>query len=242
MHVGFKTDRGRSRELNEDNILVDAELGLFIVADGMGGHEDGELASSIAVLEIANHVRNIIDRGREDREVVEEAIIKANSEIIRSARPQVDEARMGSTVVLALIRGDRILISHVGDSRAYMIANGSLKQLTHDHTFVADLLREGSITIEEARNHKSRHGLYAALGVDDEIEFETSEWPFDDQSCLLLCSDGLTEMLPDDRIAAIINRSEDPQEACSLLVEEANQMGGTDNISVIIIRRTDPHS
>ncbi len=241
MEVGFKTDVGRSRALNEDNILVDAELGLFIVADGMGGHDAGELASSIAVVEIANHIRSRIGAEKETGGIVEEAIIKANTEIIRSAPIRVDEAEMGTTVVLALIRGSRVLISHMGDSRAYMIANGAMTQLTNDHTFVADWLREGSITVDEARTHESRHGLYAALGVDDEIEVETVEWPWDAHSCLLLCSDGLTDMLPDDRIAAIVNGSNEPQQACDLLVREANERGGTDNISVIIVTQTPVH-
>jgi serine/threonine protein phosphatase PrpC len=241
LKVGFKTDLGRSRALNEDNLLVDLELGLFVVADGLGGHDAGELASSIAVAEIASHVREQISQGEETRRVVEQAIIKANAEIRKSGPTGLDEAEMGSTVVLALLRGNRALISHVGDSRAYMITNGAMKQLTHDHTFVADWVRQGSITVEEARTHESRHGLYAALGVEDGIEPETAEWPWDPDSCLLLCSDGLTDMLTDDGIAAIVNGSASPQQACDLLVEAANEMGGTDNISVIIVRQTDKH-
>jgi PPM family protein phosphatase len=239
VEVGFKTDLGLCRTVNEDNLLIDRELGLFIVADGMGGHQDGELASSIAVVEITNNIRDQIGRGKETREVVEEAIINANAEIIRSTRRQVDEAEMGTTVVLALIRGNRVFVAHVGDSRAYVITNGAMKQLTHDHTFVADWLREGSITIEEARTHEARHGLYAALGVEDRIEPDAAEWPWDNCSCLLLCSDGLTDMLPDAQIMGIVNRSDNPQEACDLLVEAANEMGGSDNISVIIVRQTD---
>jgi protein phosphatase len=241
VEVGFKTDLGRSRVLNEDNLLVDMELGLFVVADGLGGHEAGELASSIAVVEIANHIRNQIGKGKENKVVIEEAIIKANAEIRKSGPDKVELAEMGTTVVLALLRGNGALISHVGDSRAYMFSNGAMKQLTHDHTFVADWLREGRITVEEARTHESRHGLYAALGVEDGIEPETAEWPWDPDSCLLLCSDGLTDMLTDDGITAIVNRSDSPQQACDLLVEAANEMGGTDNISVIIVRQTDKH-
>jgi PPM family protein phosphatase len=241
VELGFKTDLGRSRVVNEDNLLVDLELGLFIVADGLGGHEAGELASSIAVVEIASHVREQISQGKETRQVVEEAIIKANAEIRKSSPTGLDEAEMGTTVVLALLSGNRALISHVGDSRAYMITNTAMKQLTHDHSFVADWVRQGSITAEEARTHESRHGLYAALGVEDEIEPETAEWPWDLDSCLLLCSDGLTDMLTDDGIVAIVNASDSPQQACDLLVEAANEMGGTDNISVIIVRQTDKH-
>jgi PPM family protein phosphatase len=241
VEVGFKTDLGRNRALNEDNLLVDAELGLFIVADGLGGHGAGELASSIAVMEISNHIRNQIVQGQETNVVIDEAIIKANAEIRKSGLDNIDYAEMGTTVVLALLSGNRALISHVGDSRAYMITNGAMKQLTNDHTFVADWLREGSITVEEARTHDARHGLYAALGVEDGIEPETAEWPWDNCSSLLLCSDGLTEMVPEDQIEAIVNCSDTPQQACDLLVEAANEMGGTDNISVIIVRQADKH-
>ncbi len=241
MEVGFKTDLGRSRALNEDNLLVDLELGLFVVADGLGGHKAGELASSIAVAQIASHVREQIGHGKETNVVIEEAIIKANAEIRRSGPTDLHEAEMGSTVVLALLRGNRALISHVGDSRAYMITNGAMRQLTDDHSFVADWVREGVITVEEARTHEARHGLYAALGVEDGVEPETAEWPWDNCSCLLLCSDGLTDMVPEDQIEAIVNRSDTPQQACDRLVEAANEMGGTDNISVIIVRQTDKH-
>jgi len=237
MEIGFRTDLGRIRDVNEDNLLVDSELGLFIVADGLGGHEAGELASSIAVVEIANHIRRQIGQGNEARAAVEEAIVKAHEEILKSGSDHSDTLEMGTTVVLALVKGDRVLISHVGDSRAYMIANSVIKQLTHDHTFVEDWLRTGRITVEEARNHRSRHGIYSALGIDDEIETETTEWPWESGSSLLLCSDGLTDMVADDRIEAIINGWEDPQQACDRLVEEANEMGGADNISVIVVRR-----
>jgi PPM family protein phosphatase len=237
MEVGFKTDRGLYRANNEDNILVDPELGLFIVADGMGGHKAGKLASSIAVVEISRHIRNRIGWSGEASVVIQEAITRANAEILGRSSPLVEEADMGSTVVLALMKENSVHIAHVGDSRAYMISNGDMRQLTNNHTFVADAVREGWITIGEARSHEARHGLYAALGVEDETEIEISEWPWNDDSRLLLCSDGLTEMLIDEEIEGIINGSSNPQEACDLLIEAANAAGGKYNISVIIVSR-----
>jgi PPM family protein phosphatase len=242
MHIGFKTDRGLKREKNEDSILVDTELSLFIVADGMGGHEAGEVASSIAVAEIASHIRTHLGKSMVASVVVAEAIVQANGEIMRIGAAPNDGAEMGSTVVLGLIRENRLIISHVGDSRAYLITDCAITQLTHDHSFVADSVREGTITPEEARVHPSRHGLYSALGIDDEVEFEISEWPWDDDSSLLLCSDGLTEILTDDQIAAIVDGAASPQHACDRLVENANEMGGTDNISVIIVSEKDQRS
>jgi serine/threonine protein phosphatase PrpC len=235
VQVGFKTDPGLMREKNEDRILVDLELGLFMVADGLGGHEGGEFASSIAVEEIANHIRQRMETGKDLKVIVGEAIAKANAEIIRRGPTYTNGGEIGTTVVLALVRDKRVLISHAGDSRAYMITDGVMNRLTHDHSFIADSVRQGAITPEEARVHPSRHGLYSALGIDDEIEFETSEWPWDNHSYLLLCSDGLTDMLPDDMIEVIVDGADSAQEACDELVYAANKMGGTDNISVIVI-------
>jgi serine/threonine protein phosphatase PrpC len=226
---------GRSREDNEDNLLVDTELGLFIVADGMGGHEAGELASSIAVVEIATHVREQIRLGKEVGAVLVEAIQRANADIIRSSPKDVDYGEMGSTVVLALFMNNQLHMAHVGDSRAYRMRNGTMKQLTHDHTFLADWVKEGRITAKEARTHPDRHGIYAALGIDEDVEVEISRHSWDDESCLLLCSDGLTDMVDDEEIATVLRLIDDPQEACDMLVDRANKKGGEDNITVILV-------
>jgi PPM family protein phosphatase len=172
MQIGFKTDPGIIRKHNEDEILVDEGTGLFIVADGMGGHEAGELASSITVVEIADHVRKEVGGGKATKAVLEEAIFHANAEIIGSAPIHIDGSEIGSPVVLALVNPNSVHVAHLGDSRAYMITNGKMKQLTNDHTFVADALRQGWITPVEARTHDARHGLYSALGVDDDMEIQ----------------------------------------------------------------------
>ena len=226
---------GRLRSENEDNLVVDPELGFFIVADGMGGHESGELASSIAVVEIATHVREQIRFRKEAGAILVEAIQRANADIIRSSPKDIDYGEMGSTVVLALYVDNRVLIAHVGDSRAYRMHNGSLKQLSQDYTFLADWVNEGRITAKEARTHPDRHGIYAALGIDEDVEVEISQHSWDDESCLLLCSDGLTDMVNEEEIATILRLSDDPQEACSMLLDRANKKGGEDNITVIIV-------
>jgi protein phosphatase len=142
---------------------------------------------------------------------------------------------MGTTLVLALFTDDKVVTAHVGDSRAYWIRKGEIMQLTQDHTFVAEWLREGLITKEEARTHGQRHGLIEALGVADEVESEVAVWPREQEGCLLLCSDGLTDMLEDEEILAIVESSSDPDTACSELVDAANSKGGLDNITVILV-------
>ncbi|MGA8833262.1 MAG: SpoIIE family protein phosphatase, partial [Desulfomonilaceae bacterium] len=128
-----------------------------------------------------------------------------------------------------------LVIGHVGDSRAYSIGKGRMKQLTQDHTFVAEWLREGRITREQARRHHQRHGLTEALGVMKDVEPEITIWPWAGHQCLLLCSDGLTEMIEDEEILTIIESAGNPQQACANLAAEANQKGGRDNITVILV-------
>jgi len=234
--IGFKTDKGKAKDVNEDSLLVERDLGLFIVADGMGGHKAGSLASSIAVEEISAHVRDALDKAGDIRSIVEQSVLKAHTAILRSSRADPDwRSDMGTTVVVAFISEGEVVISHVGDSRAYKIKNGTIKPLTHDHTFVADWVLEGVITEAEARTHKARHGLWMALGVDDDVEPETTLWPWNEDWRLLLCSDGLNSMLEDEEILGIVKSAENPQEACEVLVERANERGGKDNISIIII-------
>jgi PPM family protein phosphatase len=235
VRVGFKTDVGRFRMVNEDNLLVDQELGLFIVADGMGSHEAGELASSITTVEIANYVRDQIRLGNDPESVIIEAMYKANVEIVRSSVKNTDIGGMGSTVVMALFVGERVFIAHVGDSRAYLIKDEEIEQLTHDHSFVADWVEEGRITIKEARTHPSRHKIYSVLGIDAELDIEIAERPWENSLGLMLCSDGLTDMLDDDEIRLILQLYDDPQVACNHLVNSANEKGGEDNITVILI-------
>jgi protein phosphatase len=143
-------------------------------------------------------------------------------------------AEMGTTIVVALLSGNSLVIGHVGDSRAYAVDPDGMRQLTEDHSFVAESIREGLLTVSEARTHKSRHGLTLALGVEDQVEPELTSLHWKEDTCLLLCSDGLNEMLDDGEILAIIKSSANPQQACNNLVERANEKGGTDNISVIL--------
>jgi protein phosphatase len=240
LKVGFKTDRGRLKLRNEDSLHVDSELGLFIIADGLGGHKAGEVASSLAVTKIAAHIGERVGAADNPVVVIEESILYANQAVCSAAELRPELCDMGSTAVLALFRGSRVWISHVGDSRAYLINNETIKLLTQDHTFVAEWLRDGLITAQEARTHRARHGLFMALGVADDVHPETFEMPWDGAGLLLLCSDGLHSMLEDREILEIVKSAPDPQQACEMLVRQANRKGGEDNITVILVGEQPP--
>lgn len=236
MKVGFKTDRGIASASNEDSLYVDEKLGLFVVADGMGGHNGGEIASHIAVQRIAEAVPEELASGKKVSLIVREAITTANQAIYTTAASDPWWHEMGTTVVMALFRDERVYISHIGDSRAYLLHKGSIQQLTEDHTFVAEWVKDGSITPEVARTHQARHGLTMALGIEDEVDVEVTELDWNQGDSLLLCSDGLTEVLDDPEILDIASRIAEPQEACDALVRSANDKGGPDNITAILIR------
>ena len=234
MKVGYLTDTGKQRPNNEDNLHVDEDLGLFIVADGMGGHNAGEVASKIAVEVAAEFVRAELRAGKEVEGIFREALANANRSIFEKASVNPAWSDMGTTLLMALATDHKVVIGHVGDSRAYLIGKGKIEQLTEDHTFVFEWLKEGLITKDEARSHSARHGLTEVLGVSDEAEVDVAVWPWEKNACLLLCSDGLTDMIEDEEILAIVESVSDPQQACNKLVTAANREGGEDNITVIL--------
>lgn len=235
MRVGFRTHPGRVRVVNEDSLLVDKELGLFIVADGLGGHNAGDVASSIAVREISERIREGLSAGRNPVLLLQRSVTAVNDVILKIADENPEWENMGTTVVVALFNRDHFLLCHVGDSRIYSIDQAGTTLLTTDHTFVEEWVKAGTITRAEARMHSARHGLTMALGVDDEIEPVLGCLPWRDNGCMLLCSDGLTEMLDEQTISRIVQDCRDPDQACQVLVERANLAGGIDNITVILV-------
>jgi len=235
LKAAYLTHPGQERELNEDNLYVDENLGLFVVADGMGGHNAGEVASTIAVTLVPAMIEEGLGNSQNTVELVRRSLSQTNKVVLEKSMNNSAWSEMGTTVVLALFTGDHVVTAHVGDSRAYLIRKGEIRQLTQDHTFVAEWLQEGRITKEQARFHRQRHGLTEVLGVTDEVESEVVVWPWEGEGCLLLCSDGLTDMIEDEEIRAIVQSSDDPQHACNALVDAANQKGGDDNITVILV-------
>jgi protein phosphatase len=240
MKVAARSDIGRVRKNNEDALRVDEPLGLLIVADGMGGHAGGEVASTVAVEAIATYVRGHLAGSEavdQAAALLQAAIRTADEAIWTTAHMRRELQGMGTTVVLALCQRDQVHIAHVGDSRAYLLHDGGLRQLTEDHSVVAQLIKAGQLTPRQARSHPLRHQITRSLGNREAVaELRCVTWQHG--NCLLLCSDGLTNMVGDRHIEALIRQaSGDMQAACEALVARANANGGKDNISVILAHR-----
>lgn len=235
MQVGFVTDQGGSKKENEDSFLVDTDRGIFIVADGLGGHNAGKCASKIAIEEISLFLSQNLVPEKSATSLMEQAILRANTVIARAAEADPEwRSDMGSTVVVALLQENRFLVSNVGDSRAYLIKDGFIKQLSEDHTFVAEWVKSGTITKEEARNHEARRGLWMALGVEGDVQPYSIDGAWNSDSCLLLCSDGLTDVVEDNEILRLVNQSKDAQDACEQLLIRAKELGTSDHVTVLI--------
>ena len=242
LHSGSATDPGRVRTNNQDRLLV-VEQTLFAVADGMGGHRGGEVAAQIVadgLFDFASSVgtSSISPAG------IAERLDDLNAEILHRAAMSDDLLGMGTTLTMLLQTGPTpddpsnaatLLVVNVGDSRTYLLRNGELQQLTDDHSVVADLLREGRITPDEARTHRQRSVITRALGVDTGVDPDIIEIIPAPGSRYLLCSDGLTNEVPDQIIGSILRRIGDPQDAATELVRLALERGGRDNVSVVVV-------
>jgi serine/threonine protein phosphatase PrpC len=226
-----RTDAGRVRRRNEDSFVLDPPL--FAVADGMGGAQAGEVASRLA----AAAFREYHDADRlEPAERVEAIIQEANRRIYERARTDSEASGMGTTVTAAILTNGRVSIGHVGDSRAYRIRNGELEQLTEDHSLVADLMRSGRLTPEEADAHPQRSVITRALGTDAEVDVDTVTVDVEPGDLFLLCSDGLTTMVPEEDILRIAQEADNLDEVARTLVRAANSGGGEDNITVVLFK------
>jgi protein phosphatase len=225
--AGVATDVGRVREGNEDSYLVEPPL--YAVADGMGGAKAGEVASQLALQTIA-------DLQRSGGARLEDEVVAANKIVYARANQEERFAGMGTTLTAALATAEAVHMAHVGDSRAYLLRAGALRQLTRDHTLVDRMVQAGEITRDEADVHPHRNVLLRALGTEPSVEVESFDVGLLEGDRLLLCSDGLTVMVTEEQIKAILEASAgDPQDAADRLVRAANRAGGVDNITAIVI-------
>jgi PPM family protein phosphatase len=231
--VGAASDIGQVREGNEDSYLVIAPL--YAVADGMGGHRGGEVASNLAL----ETVEELFTQGSG---TLAEQVEQANRAVFERSQQDRSVSGMGTTLTAALIDGGRVHLAHVGDSRAYLFRGGELSLLTEDHTLVHKMVIEGEITEEEAETHPHRSILTRALGVDAAVQVDESDVDVAGGDRILLCSDGLTGMVSDEQIREILGRNPDPQPAVDELVKEANRAGGIDNITAVILDFVDDGS
>ena len=252
--VGCGHSVGRQRDHNEDalftlttTMVMDSKqvpFGLYIVADGMGGHQHGEVASGLAIRSIAGYIIRKFylplyslrseSASESLQEIMQDAVMEGHRSIVK------ESMNSGTTVTAAVIYSDQLMIAHVGDSRAYSIyPDGSLKVLTRDHSLVKRLEELGQITSEEAALHPQRNVLYRALGQNEPFEPDSSSYPLPRGGHLMLCSDGMWGLVSADEISSVIRNTPSPEVACQMLVNSANAAGGPDNITIVIIRIPD---
>ena len=245
--VGAKTDVGLKRSHNEDDLCVDSDVGLYVVCDGMGGQNAGEVASRLAVETIQRHVRdarrdeNLPMIGAADRQFsaqtnrLASAIRLANQAIRNAAKQNAEQEGMGTTVVSTVLNGQVLSVAHVGDSRIYLIRGETIQQLIEDHSLVAEQVRRGLLTEEEAERSPQKNIITRALGVDDTVDVDLDEVPLMRGDRVLLCSDGLTRGVKPAEILEVIRGEKEPQAASERLIEMANAAGGLDNTTVILV-------
>jgi serine/threonine protein phosphatase PrpC len=247
IQAGARTDLGRVRKNNEDCYAIDASLQLYVLSDGMGGQAHGEVASKLAVQTVLTHCRQAENSratpifGESRPDVTERtnrlasAIHLANRKVFETAASNPEQQGMGATIVAAWVDGQRLSLAHVGDSRVYLLRGGTMDQLTADHSLVAEKVRVGILTPQEADASEMQSVLTRAVGTTSSVEVDTDEQVLLVDDFLLLCSDGLTRMVTDPEIASTLLTSASAQESAERLVDLANENGGVDNVSVVVI-------
>jgi PPM family protein phosphatase len=251
MHESFGlTDRGMRRHHNEDQVLLRDDLGLYVVADGMGGHAAGEVAADLAVREVERIIEATRNAGSDtwpeawdphrglNTNRIVQAILSAHRRVTAAVDGDLGLRGMGATIVAALTdwNRDELTIAHVGDSRAYVLRNSKLEQLTADHSWVHEQVLAGLLTEEAARSHPLKNVVTRALGGAQEPMVDVSDFKLVPGDQFLMCSDGLNTMLSDDEILTVLNRGTDLARTVHQLVAEANRKGGLDNITIILTR------
>lgn len=240
MKAYAKSDLGKARELNEDSYFIskdDSELKLYLLADGMGGYNGGEIASKLAIESARKYITSNFEKISHDKEAIQELIKNsmeyANMVVYEKSKENKELEGMGTTLEICVIYGNRVYIGHIGDSRIYRIRKNIIRKLTKDHSYVEKLVEDGTITREEAENHPKKNMLMKALGCTAYIEPDITVKGFLKDDILLMSSDGLTNMIKNQEIYDIVRQ--DIEKASDNLVNRANDLGGYDNITVVII-------
>ncbi len=230
------SDIGKIRQNNEDSFCISSSVyGLYIVADGMGGHNAGEVASNLAISIVENYLSAHIEDDKPYEQILEQAFRNANNEVYNMSINNHNMSGMGTTLTLVLLRDEKLYFCHVGDSRVYILKNNNFTQITTDHTLVEELYQSGNISAEELKTHPQKNIITNAVGTDIICNLDIDTLPISNIKKILLCTDGLTNYLTDDEIRNIINQDEAPQIICEKLIDMANNRGGDDNITVVVI-------
>ena len=237
---GAKSDVGKVREENQDAFMIEAESRLFLVADGMGGHRGGALASKTVVEDLPAMIETRLNKLgtssiRTVRSILKQTIAEQNLQLRMEGTSETGYKDMGTTVVLALLRNGRAYIVNMGDSRMYLLRKGKLSQRSRDHSVVSALLRQNKIEPSQVENHSSQGEITRYIGMEEEGKPYVRSFAVKTQDRLLLCTDGLTDMLTDEDITAILRNELEPQAGCEALAKAANAAGGHDNITAVIV-------
>jgi serine/threonine protein phosphatase PrpC len=237
---GAETHIGKERQENQDSFFADPEPALFLVSDGMGGHRGGSLASEIVAEDLPVMIENALDKlktgtPRTIRSLLERMIAEQSKQLQLEGTSETGFRDMGATLVIALLRNGRCFIANLGDSRAYRLRKGRMVQLTRDHSVVSELIEKGHIEPEEAVDHDASGQITRYVGMEENAHSHVRSFTLKKADRILLCTDGLTDMVADKDIASILNSETDPQTACDSLVAAANKAGGHDNITALLI-------
>ena len=248
LEIATCTDPGMVRSHNEDSIATDAANGLVVLADGMGGYNAGEVASGMATTVIITEMRQILASTQPNQidprtnqtiaaRLMREQVLKANGSIYQAAQSQPQYAGMGTTLVVSLFYDNRVLVAHLGDSRLYLLREGALRQVTRDHSLLQEQIDSGLLTAEQAKNAQHKNLVTKALGIDPSVEPEIHEYQTRPGDVYLVCSDGLCDMVEDEEISTALQAlGGNLKLAAQQLVQMANDNGGRDNVSVILVR------
>ncbi len=237
-----KTDPGRARENNEDSVTYDGAAQIAVLADGMGGYNAGEIASGMATAFIKSEMsRWLAEAGghakaREIRRALEICVDNANRSIFNAANSNPQYHGMGTTLVVAVFQDSKMLLGHIGDSRCYRLRAGAFEQITKDHSLLQEQIDAGLLTLEQAANSTYKNLVTRALGVDDTVLLDLSEYEVQPGDLYVMCSDGLSDMVDDAEIANIVDGEQTMDEKCDALIDAANRHGGRDNISVLLVQ------
>jgi len=236
------TDTGRARRNNEDSVAVDEAGRIAVLADGMGGYNAGEVASGMASERVKDELGLRLKAlgptpsESEMKSALLDAVDSANREVYDAAMSHPEYAGMGTTLVVAVYRGERLWLGHIGDSRGYRFRNGDLEQLTRDHSLLQEQIDAGLITAEQAAYSMHKNLVTRAVGVDELVDLEIHDYPVEPGDLLLMCSDGLSDMLSDEQIEQLLRTNDSLPAAGAMLVQAANAAGGRDNIAVVLAR------
>jgi len=237
---GAETHVGMERQENQDSFFADPEPALFLVSDGMGGHRGGAIASEIVAEDLPVMIENALDKlkvgtTRAVRSLLERMIAEQSKQLQLEGTSETGFRDMGATLVIVLLRKNRCFVANLGDSRAYRLRKGKMAQITRDHSVVSELIEKGRIEPEEAINHEARGQITQYVGMEEKARSHVRSFTLKKSDRLLLCTDGLTDMLDDTKIAAILSAETDHQAACKSLVAAANKAGGHDNVTTLVI-------